>query len=249
MEKFQYGMQVTYQVEKVLQEFKTAKTHVKYVRTKCHGDMLLMNDEIQFSTLDEHRYHDLLVPKNIYCGSSVLILGGGDGLAARNIYKNTPDVERVVVVDWDQEFVEKFAMNYERNNGSLKDARTLMVYMDALEFLREVNEKFDTVFIDLPDPDGPDMEDLYFKIIGSIGVVMHEFTEVYCHVGPVSLCKEHLNWTFIKKFVQTIPYTVDLQYRYIPSFSHEWGVISFNTIDSPDTVSTSDDVLQIYHEL
>jgi spermidine synthase len=234
-EKFQYGMQVTYQVEKVLQDFKTSKTHVQYVKTKYHGEMLLMDNEVQFSTLDEHRYHDLLVPEDIHYGSSVLILGGGDGLAARNVYKNDPGVKRLVLVDWDQEFVERFAMNYERNDGSLNDPRTRIVYMDALEFLRTTNEKYDTIIIDLPDPDNIEMQELYFKIVRSLGFVLKfRFTRVLSHVGPVSLCKEHPNWTFIKNFadelVETLHYEtdIDLHYRYIPSFSHEWGVITGN---------------------
>lgn len=230
MEKFQYGQQVTYQVEEVIQDFKTAKTHVKYVRTKYHGDMLLMDDEIQFSTLDEHRYHELLVPKHYIYGPRVLILGGGDGLALRNLYRNSSRITHAVVVDWDQEFVEKFAMNYERNNGSLKDSRTIMVYMDALEFLQKVNETFDTIVIDLPDPDGPHMQDLYFKILHSIPRVMKHGTGVSCHVGPVSLCKEHPNWAFITKVMKELDHyeDTDLRYCYVPSFSHEWGVVSFN---------------------
>lgn len=249
MEKFQYGMQVTYQVEEVLQEFKTMRSHVKYVRTKYHGDMLLMDDEIQFSTLDEHRYHDLLVPNDIHYGPSVLILGGGDGLAARNVYKTTSDVTRIIIVDWDQEFVEKFAMNYERNEGSLRDPRTTVVYMDALEFLRIVNEKYDSVIIDLPDPDGPYMQELYSKIIRSIPRIIHEYTEILCHVGPVSLCKEHPNWVFIKKFVQEIEFESSLRYEYIPSFSHEWGVVAFNTLYVSQNSNTCNDIDKIYKEI
>lgn len=251
MEKFQYGMQVTYQVEEILQEFKTSKTHVKYVRTKYHGDMLLMDDEIQFSTLDEHRYHELLVPPEMSYGESVLILGGGDGLALRNIYREDPNVKRCVVVDYDKEFVEKFAKEYPYNEGSLVDPRTILVYMDAVQFLRIVHEKYDTVIIDLPDPDNTEMQELYFKIIRSIPRVMHNMTEVSCHIGPVSLCKEHPNWTFIKKFVKEIEeYQSILRTQYIPSFSHEWGVISFSMeYMSDDDIHISEDIEEIYKNL
>lgn len=249
MEKFQYGQQVTYQVEKILQEFKTSKAEIKYVRTALHGDMLLMNDEIQFSTLDEHRYHNLLVPPNVWYGRSVLILGGGDGLALRNVYRTTSKIERAVVVDWDKEFVEKFSMNYERNEGSLKDPRTLLVYMDALEFLRVIHEKFDTVIIDLPDPDTPDMQELYSKIIRSIPIVMNEYTKIFCHVGPVSLCNKHPNWSFIKKFMYESNYEAELHYRYIPTFSHEWGVAIFNNTDETYAADELEDIRNIYNSV
>jgi predicted membrane-bound spermidine synthase len=205
-----------------------------------------MDDEIQFSTLDEHRYHDLLIPRHVSYGPSVLILGGGDGLALRNIYRNSPDVKRAVVVDWDPEFIAKFAMNYEQNNGSLKDARTMLVYMDAVEFLRVVNETFDTIIIDLPDPDDACMQGLYFTIIRSIPRVMHGNTEVLCHVGPVSLCKEHPNWKFIAEFRKEIHYNVDLYSRYIPSFSHEWGVLHVNLAEYTRTIHIPKDIQDIY---
>lgn len=228
MERFQYGMQVTFQVENVLMDLKTSKSHVKYVKTKYHGDMLLMDNEVQFSTLDEEIYHDLLLPRDRCFGKSVLILGGGDGLALRNIYRYSPDVERVVLVDYDQEFVESFAKGYPRNQGSLVDPRTRLVYMDAFQFIYAVNEKYDTIIIDLPDPDSNDMQDLYFKIIRSIPKIMTPDAVVTCHVGPISLCKEHPNWVFITNFMNEVQdYEPELRSKYIPSFSHEWGVVEF----------------------
>jgi spermidine synthase len=242
MEKFQYGQTVTFQVEKVLEDFTTEKGRIMYVRTTCHGDILLMGNsddfEVQFSTLDEHRYHHILVPENICYGKNVLILGGGDGLALRDVYKSRfgNNVERAILVDYDQEFVERFGQNYERNNESLKDPRTTVVYMDAFDFVNKCSEKFDTVIVDLPDPDSIAMQELYFNILGSISKVMKETSGFMCHVGPVSLCEKHPNWTFITKFANRIKeifnLTPQLSTAYIPSYSHEWGVIHFTELPS-----------------
>ena len=59
-EKSQYGQTVTYDVVQVLHEFLTPYSHVQYVKTRYHGTMLIMDKEVQYSTLDEHRYHYLL---------------------------------------------------------------------------------------------------------------------------------------------------------------------------------------------
>jgi spermidine synthase len=233
MEKFQYGQQVIFQTEEILQDFQTQKTHVQYIRTKYHGDILFMDGEVQFSTLDEKRYHKLLVPNLEYGRKkrNILILGGGDGLALRNVYE-FPGIQRAVVVDYDQEFIEKFALDYPLNNGSLKDPRTVIVYMDAFEFLNKCSEKFDTVIVDLPDPDSFEMQELYFKIFRSLPNVIHEgYSNIVSHVGPISLCDNHPNWTFIKKLKSDISIVfgdnaiVSLYSDYIPSYSHEWGVI------------------------
>ncbi|NBR60514.1 hypothetical protein EB118_09720 [bacterium] len=237
MEKIQYGQAVTFLVENVLEDFKTEKSHVMYVQTKWHGDILLMGPdkdslEVQFSTLDEHRYHSMLVPDNLLYGN-VLILGGGDGLALRDVYKNTfgKYVNRAVVVDYDEEFVERFGKSYERNKGSLTDPRTVIVHMDALDFVNSCDEKFDTVIVDLPDPDSAELQKLYLNIVSSISKVMKEASRFLCHVGPVSLCEKHPNWKFIAEFSNRIKQITDsppgLSTAYIPSYCHEWGVIQF----------------------
>lgn len=229
MEKFQYGQQVTFQVEEVLDSFLTEKTHVKYLRTLHHGNVLLMDDEVQFSTLDERRYHDTLVNKNIPLGRNILILGGGDGLALRNVYENNSKVQQAVVVDWDSKFIEVFSLNYNLNSGSLRDPRTVLVYMDAVKFLNACSQKFDTIIVDLPDPDGREMEDLYFQIFGSIGKVLQPFGNVLTHLGPVSLCNKHPCWTVIKKVNEIMnEFEPTFYTQYIPSFSHEWAFMCYS---------------------
>jgi len=69
------GQTVTYDVSAVLHDFQTSKSHVQYVRTLNHGTMLIMDGEIQYSTLDEHRYHYLLTTLIFQQSRRILILG------------------------------------------------------------------------------------------------------------------------------------------------------------------------------
>jgi predicted membrane-bound spermidine synthase len=233
-EKFQYGQRVEYEVTEKLLDFETSKAHVEWVQTRYHGKMLLMDEEVQFSTLDEHRYHEKLVGMLPTSCKRVLILGGGDGLAAREVYARMPDVTNVTIVDWDQEFVELFALGLPENKGSLKDERTHLEYTDAYVYLYSTHDQsYDGVIIDLPDPDGDEMIALYHKIITVLYRVIHLHTAIVSHVGPVSLCKDHPNWEFIQQFKDQVRKSFaavpkfKFDYVYVPSFSHEWGFLQW----------------------
>ncbi len=96
---------------------------------------------------------------------SVLILGGGDGLAARELLR-TPRVQRIVQVELDPAVID-LARGPLRdiNGGALDDPRVEVVVDDALTWLRSPAEApaggFDAVVIDLPDPDNPALGRLY----------------------------------------------------------------------------------------
>ena len=234
-EKFQYGQQVKFEIVDVIHMFKTSKSLVQYARTRHHGNILLMDDEIQYSTQDEHRYHDMLVSP-VFDGpgkyKDVLILGGGDGLAARTLYDTIGQqtINSVTIVDWDPEFVE-FAKTLPESGGALADPRTLLVFEDALAFVRKGGRKYDAILMDLPDPDGVEMENLYRYILYALPPLCKQDCIVVSHVGPVSLDNHHPCWDFIRLFhdnmMETLEYPeITLNTRYIPSYAHEWAVMS-----------------------
>jgi spermidine synthase len=228
-EKSQYGQTVTYDVSAVLHDFQTSKSHVQYVRTLNHGTMLIMDGEIQYSTLDEHRYHYLLTSPMFQQSRRILILGGGDGLAARNLYKS-PSTTSITIVDWDREFVEFAKTNLPENMESLVDPRTKLIFGDALAYVGSTDQTYDGVIIDLPDPDGDEMENLYIDILCALPRILDVYAVVTAHVGPVSLCNDHPCWAFIANCKQTMKecFKVDPVFDkvYVPSFSHEWGFLS-----------------------
>jgi spermidine synthase len=234
-EKFQYGQQVKFEIVDVIHMFKTSKSLVQYARTRHHGNILLMDDEIQYSTQDEHRYHEMLVSP-VFDGpgkyKDILILGGGDGLAARMLYDTVGEqtINSVTIVDWDPEFVE-FAKTLPESGGALTDPRTTLVFEDALAFVRKGGRKYDAILMDLPDPDGVEMESLYQCILYGLPLLCKQDCIVVSHVGPVSLDNHHPCWDFIRLFhdnmMDTLNYPeITLNTRYIPSYAHEWAVMS-----------------------
>lgn len=125
---------------------------------------LFLNGDLQFSSLDEYRYHEALVHP-VLAGSRgrVLVLGGGDGLALREVLRY-PDVREVVEVELDPA-VLRLAREDPRltdlNGGALDDPRVRVVAADAFAWLRGTTERFDAVIVDMPDPDSTATAKLY----------------------------------------------------------------------------------------
>ena len=125
---------------------------------------LFLDGDLQFASDDEHRYHEALVHPALVPGArSVLVLGGGDGLAVREVLRHD-SVQRVVEVELDPE-VLRLARTDRRlaavNGGALDDPRVEVVVADAMSWLRTATARFDAVVVDLPDPDQPATAKLY----------------------------------------------------------------------------------------
>ena len=149
-----------------------AYRHTAYqeiVVTRRDNDMrLYLDGGLQFSTRDEYRYTESLVYPALGDGArSVLILGGGDGLAARELLRQ-PGVERIVQVELDAAVIEIARTTLrEANGGALDNPRVGIVIDDAMTWLRVAHPGlrppggFDAVIVDLPDPDTPVLGRLY----------------------------------------------------------------------------------------
>src|SRR5918998_6526401 len=134
------------------------------VVTERNGDVrLYLDGDLQFSSIDEHRYTETLVhPALARDPQRVLILGGGDGLVTRDVLRY-PSVRTVVQVELDPAVIELANTRLaDLNNGSLRDPRVHLVIGDAFRWLREQPVPgFDAVIVDLPDPDTPVLARLY----------------------------------------------------------------------------------------
>ena len=124
---------------------------------------LYLDGDLQFSSVDEHRYTEALVhPVLSRDPSRVLVLGGGDGLAARELLRH-PSVTEVVQVELDPVVLDLARTRLaDLNAGALDDPRVRIVVDDGFRWLREApSGAFDAVIVDLPDPDTPTLGRLY----------------------------------------------------------------------------------------
>jgi spermidine synthase len=132
------------------------------------GFQLFLDGNLQFSSNDEYRYHEALVhPAFAASGARarVLVLGGGDGLALREIWKHS-EVQHVTLVDLDPSMTtlgRSFPLLRELNRASFESKRLTVVNDDAMQWLAQapVHERFDVIVIDFPDPNNFSLGKLY----------------------------------------------------------------------------------------
>jgi spermidine synthase len=140
---------------------------------------LFLDGDLQFSSLDEYRYHEALVhpaisadfsqsniqhpTSNIQHPRHVLLLGAGDGLALREVLK-WPQVERVVLIDLDQAVVNlarRQPFLVRANANAYGDRRVQVIQADAFVTAPKLPETFDVIIADFPDPDRDVLAKLY----------------------------------------------------------------------------------------
>ncbi len=138
------------------------------VQKRRNDVRLFIDGNLQFSSVDEYRYHEALVHPAMGLAKNqkrVLILGGGDGLALREVLKY-PSVEHVTLIDIDPEITELCAKHPEivsLNQGSLSDKRVKILNQDAYQYVERLafDRSYDVAIIDLPDPNYASLSKLY----------------------------------------------------------------------------------------
>ena len=230
---FAYANRITFRAEQSYfgdpVVFESHSPYQRLVVTQWKNDTrLYINGNLQFSSRDEARYHEALVlPAMQMAGKAenVLILGGGDGLAAREVLKY-PQVKQLTLVDLDPEMTKTFrtsATLSSLNQGSLSHPKTKVVNDDAAKWLEETEGRFDVIIIDLPDPSNFSLGKLYsvpmYRLVARHlapqGKIVVQSTSPY--FAP------NAYWSVVATLeaagLHTAPYHV-----YVPSFG-EWGFV------------------------
>ena len=148
---------------------KTSQYQRIVVTNSKSGFRLFLNGHLQFHSADEYRYHEALVhPALLLAGNPqrVLVLGGGDGLAVREVLKHS-SVKSVTLVDLDPamtQLSDEYEPLRELNGDSLNDPRVTVINRDAMLWLEETEtEPFDAAVIDFPDPNSYSLGKLYTR--------------------------------------------------------------------------------------
>ncbi|MER6673740.1 polyamine aminopropyltransferase [Streptomyces sp. NPDC000983] len=232
-----YGADVRVAVQTDVQEVVlTGGTHGRPVD-------LFLDGRLRVSGRDEHRYHEALVhPAMNGPHARVLILGGGDGLAAREVLRH-PGVRRVDVVELDAEVVRLAREDpaLARLNGrAFDDPRVHVVTEDAFRHLREPPpDRYDVVVSDLPDPGITASTKLYSQeFYGLAARALRDGGRLVVHAGPV-VSRPRVFWTVEATLraagLRTAPYCVagrDPGFAAGPDRSsgrgdapHDWGFV------------------------
>lgn len=190
-----------------------------------------INGALQFDSFDEYRYHESLIHPAMSLSrvpENILILGGGDGLAVREILKYDA-VKKITLVDLDPAVTTLFKNNdylTQLNHNSLSHEKVTILNQDAWKFLENTQQLFDVIFIDLPDPNNPSLSRLYtntlYKLVKQH--LSHQGIMVTQATSPLYARKAF--WSIKATIADAwqgndhiLPY-----HTYVPSFG-EWGFI------------------------
>lgn len=215
----------------------------KMIVTKHKDDVrLFLNGNVQFSSTDEYRYHEALVhvPMSFKPDAKkILLLGAGDGLAARELLKYD-SIKEITIVDLDEQVVELCRSNKlinALNQNALSNNKVTTIYQDGYTFIDGTQDVFDMVIIDLPDPENESLSKLYstnfYQLLKSRlspnGIVVTQSSSPY-YTTNAFWC---INKTMEYAFEDVLPY-----HLYIPSFG-DWGfnMASNDSLKDPDNIS------------
>jgi spermidine synthase len=212
--------------------------HVIYSETSAYqrvvitasraGVRLFLNGNLQFHSRDEYRYHEALVHPALAAQGAprqVLVLGGGDGMAVREILKY-PSVERVMLVELDPHMTQLFStapLLRGLNGDALHSPKVEIVNADAFGWLEQHDAMFDAIVVDFPDPTNFSIGKLYTRTFYEL-VERHLAASGFAVVQTTSpLIARKSFWTVVTTLeaagLTTAPY-----HAHVPSFG-EWGFI------------------------
>jgi len=205
-------------------------THYQHiVLTRFKDDIrLFLNSHLQFSSRDEYRYHETLIHPGlsaIPAPRRVLVLGGGDGLAVREILKY-PQIESITLVDLDPEMTRLFSTNTmltTLNQNAFLSPKIRIINADAFPWVDSNAESFDFIVIDFPDPTNYSLGKLYTTAFYK-AAARHLSEQGFMVVQSTSpMFARDSYWCIAETIKQagmlTYPYHV-----YVPSFG-EWGFV------------------------
>lgn len=189
---------------------------------------LFLNHNLQFSSFDEYRYHEALVHPTIAYATQhqkILILGGGDGMAVRELLQYT-DIESISLVDLDPDMTQLFRKNpilTRLNGNALNHPKVKIFNEDAFLWIKKKQSQFDVIIIDFPDPNNFGLGKLYSntfyrevaKLLTPQGCMVVQSTSPY--IAPKSYWCIHN--TLQSVGFQVLPYHV-----HVPSFG-DWGYV------------------------
>ncbi|MCC6136605.1 MAG: polyamine aminopropyltransferase [Candidatus Contendobacter sp.] len=199
----------------------------RIVLTRWKDDLrLFLNNNLQFSSRDEYRYHEALVHPGLSAtpgARRALVLGGGDGLAVREMFRYD-SLESITLVDLDPEMTRLFAEHpllTPLNNNALNSPKLRIINADALRWLEENPGQFDFIVVDFPDPTNYSLGKLYSTVFYRL-LEKHLAAQGAAVVQTTSPLYARQSFWCIVRTLESVGLTVTPYHAYVPAFG-EWG--------------------------
>ncbi len=151
------GVAISLKAKTKLYEEKTDYQYLEVFDTDTFGRMLVLDGAIQTTIKDEFVYHEMisLVPLNTHSNpENVLVVGGGDGGAIREIVKH-PKVKKATLVEIDPAVINTSKKYFPEIPCGLDNPKVEVRVEDGIKHIAESKGKYDIILVDSTDPVGP----------------------------------------------------------------------------------------------
>jgi len=199
----------------------------RIVLTQYKTDFRLhLNGNLQFSSRDEYRYHEPLVHVTMSAvprKDTILLLGGGDGLAVRELLKY-PEVKHIDVVDLDSMVVDlagTIAPWKAIHQDALNDPKVQVHFQDAYRWLGETDRTYEVMIADLPDPSDAALGKLYSTTFYELAKRALSVDGVFCTQSTSPYFARAPFWSIHQTMESVFPIVCPYN-SYVPSFGL-WG--------------------------
>ncbi len=171
---FDLGARVSIQVGEMLFEGQSEFQKLQIMKTPKFGNLMILDGAVMLTEANEFAYHEMIAHIPLFAHPNpkrVLIIGGGDGGAAREVLRH-PGVEECVMVEIDGLVVEKSREFFPTIACELDNPRLTLLIDDGIKYIENANNEFDVILVDSTDPAGPAeglfTADFYKKVYGAL---------------------------------------------------------------------------------
>jgi spermidine synthase len=205
-----------FRVTRRLHEERTPYQHLEIYDSPLFGRMLLLDGAVQTTEGDEFVYHEMLAHPALCAHPEprhILIIGGGDGGVLEEALKHP--VERATLVEIDEAVVRASRAYLGTVSGAaFEDPRTTLVIADGAAYVAEGRDRFDVVFVDSSDPQGPSTglfgPEFYAQVARRLApgglLAVQSGSAVYQH-DLIAAVRRHLRALFpiVRTYLATVP--------------------------------------------
>jgi spermidine synthase len=199
------AVRAAYDVVQVLEQRRTQYQEVMLFESPRLGRVLALDGIVQMTDLDTYVYHEMLAHPALFSHPdprTVAIVGGGDVHLVAEVLKH-PGIERVYLLELDEEVVQVARKHYAVARDSLADPRVEVRPGDAFDSIAELAGDLDVIMIDLTDPIGPAarlFEDEFYALcqraLRAGGFVVAQTESIHFHPDTVRDCFNSLQGRF-----------------------------------------------------
>ena len=215
-EKQTENVGITCKVSHSLHTEKTEFQDMAVIETLQFGRMLVLDGMVQTCIKDEFVYHEMIthVPLNTHANpKNVLVIGGGDGGAIREIVKH-PAVEKATLVEIDRRVVEVSKEYLPEISCGLDNPKVTVIYDDGIKHVRENPDTYDVILVDSTEPVGPAVElfsgSFYSSIFTALkedGLFVAQTESPFYNADLITNCYREISGVFplTKLYLASIP--------------------------------------------